>query len=157
MALLDQSEARNDLFRVYEKREERGRYCGRNLVAALQLVCKGVYNTMFNNNKKSVRDESSIEYRDDRENGGDLDYPFESRAKAIAFLPTNYRKRMRRGVYDECCQNSCTVSICKPERCAPYGGQVVTESNASPTTKILSRASAHLELRAHAIPDGQYK
>nr|AXF48190.1 insulin-like peptide 1 [Laodelphax striatellus] len=107
MALFGQSEARNDIFRVYEKRQAQ-RYCGSNLVAALQLVCKGNYNTMFLN-KKSLRDESSLEYRDERENGGDLDYPFESRAKAIAFLPTNYRTRMRRGVTDECCVVPCTV------------------------------------------------
>ncbi|XP_075215749.1 LIRP-like [Lycorma delicatula] len=105
MVYLDFVQAQTDLFQMFDKREN-GKYCGKNLVAALQLICNGVYNSMFK--KSSYSDEINNEdwiMNTDIEN---VQYPFKSRASATALMPGTFHGRTR-GIYDECCRKSCSV------------------------------------------------
>ncbi|XP_075232465.1 LIRP-like [Lycorma delicatula] len=93
MVYLDFVQAQSDLFQMFDKREI-GKYCGKNLVAALQLICNGVYNSMFK--KSSYSDMENVQY------------PFKCCANVTALMPGTFRRRTR-GIYDECCRKSCSV------------------------------------------------
>ncbi|GAB1865445.1 LIRP protein [Camponotus japonicus] len=83
------------------------KYCGKKLSNALQIVCDGVYNSMF---KKSLDQEMEM-----------ADYPFAydsppflSRARARGMLNGPFAgrryRRESRGIHEECCLNACTIS-----------------------------------------------
>ncbi|XP_011863843.1 PREDICTED: LIRP-like [Vollenhovia emeryi] len=87
------------------------RYCGKKLSNALQLICDGVYNSMFKKNE-----EPEMEMAD-----YPLTYefsppytPFLSRTMARAILDgrlgSRRYRRQSRGIHEECCLNACTIS-----------------------------------------------
>ncbi|KAL0116721.1 hypothetical protein PUN28_009970 [Cardiocondyla obscurior] len=84
------------------------RYCGKKLSNALQILCDGVYNSMF---KKSGHEMEMADYP------VAYDYPvspFLSRTRARAMLdspPAGRRyRRQSRGIHEECCINGCTIN-----------------------------------------------
>ncbi|XP_029163216.1 LIRP isoform X2 [Nylanderia fulva] len=91
---------------VLHSRTSPQRYCGKKLSNALQLVCDGVYNSMF---KKSGQVEMEM-----------ADYPYEPppflpRARARGMLDRvfggNKRyRRQTRGIHEECCLNACSMN-----------------------------------------------
>ncbi|XP_012287301.1 LIRP [Orussus abietinus] len=136
VALLGLGRASGQLDAPWEPRYARSgavsKYCGRHLSTALQLVCKGNYNSMF---KKSIResgtetDTEAAEYEDDvGPNEVEPAEPFLSRTVALAmamamaspraggrgrWLGDRDRDRFRRaarGVHDECCLKPCSIS-----------------------------------------------
>ncbi|KAG5317123.1 LIRP protein, partial [Pseudoatta argentina] len=102
------------------------KYCGKKLSNALQIICDGVYNSMF---KKSgqAREEANVDSRD-----SNFDYvrtqememadypiayefpPFLPRARARGMLDGRFAgrryRRQGRGIHEECCINPCTIS-----------------------------------------------
>lgn len=101
------------------------KYCGKKLSNALQIICDGVYNSMF---KKSgqAREEASTGRR-----GTNFDYvraqememadnpfyespPFLPRARARGMLDGSFAdrryRRQSRGIHEECCVNACTMN-----------------------------------------------
>ncbi|KAL6257039.1 hypothetical protein P5V15_011974 [Pogonomyrmex californicus] len=109
------------------------KYCGHKLSNALQIICDGVYNSMF---KKSgqAREEASVDRRDTFDYVRDqemeiADYPFAyefppflSRARARGMLNGRFAgrryRRQSRGIHEECCAKACTItelsSYCGP-------------------------------------------
>ncbi|XP_029669125.1 LIRP isoform X2 [Formica exsecta] len=102
------------------------KYCGKKLSNALQIICDGVYNSMF---KKSgqAREEGSTGHRDinfDYVRTQEMemaDYPlayefppFLPRARARGMLDGPFAgrryRRESRGIHEECCLNACTIS-----------------------------------------------
>ncbi|KYN31983.1 hypothetical protein ALC56_13736 [Trachymyrmex septentrionalis] len=102
------------------------KYCGKKLSNALQIICDGVYNSMF---KKSgqAREEANVDSRD-----SNFDYvrtqememadypiayefpPFLPRARARGMLDGRFAgrryRRQGRGIHEECCINPCTIN-----------------------------------------------
>ncbi|XP_012529677.2 LOW QUALITY PROTEIN: LIRP [Monomorium pharaonis] len=90
------------------------KYCGKKLSNALQIICDGVYNSMF---KKSGQEMEMADYP--------LAYdfpPFLSPARARGMLDGRFAgrryRREPRGIHEECCINGCTIneltSYCGP-------------------------------------------
>nr|XP_012218776.1 PREDICTED: LIRP isoform X2 [Linepithema humile] len=78
------------------------KYCGKKLSNALQIICDGVYNSMF---KKSVQEMQMADYP--------VYSPFMSPTKAQGILDGRFagrRRRESRGIHEECCLNACTIS-----------------------------------------------
>ncbi|XP_050452134.1 LIRP isoform X2 [Cataglyphis hispanica] len=82
------------------------KYCGKKLSNALQIICDGVYNSMF---KKSGQEMEMADYP--------LAYefpPFLPRARARGMLDGPFAgrryRRQSRGIHEECCLNACTIS-----------------------------------------------
>nr|XP_012218775.1 PREDICTED: LIRP isoform X1 [Linepithema humile] len=98
------------------------KYCGKKLSNALQIICDGVYNSMF---KKSVQ---APEEGNTGRIGNNFNYagvqemqmadypvysPFMSPTKAQGILDGRFagrRRRESRGIHEECCLNACTIS-----------------------------------------------
>ncbi|KAJ8948917.1 hypothetical protein NQ318_020504 [Aromia moschata] len=90
------------------------RYCGSNLAQALSTICRGNYNTIHKKQeshtkqlyqKKSYWEE---QYAADLQNDN-LAYPLQKRSIATSLMGNSRRrKRMTRGVYNECCEKSCS-------------------------------------------------
>ncbi|RLU26771.1 hypothetical protein DMN91_000568 [Ooceraea biroi] len=79
------------------------RYCGKKLSNALQIVCDGVYNSMF---KKSGQEMELADYPFPYES-----FPFVPPERANGMLDrTSARFRRSRGIHEECCVNACTIS-----------------------------------------------
>ncbi|XP_024084204.1 LIRP-like [Cimex lectularius] len=82
------------------------KYCGPEIHEALRVICNGYYNHMF---KKSYN------FEDDRMNvfleGEETDdlIPINSKENALSMFSKNYF-RNKKGVYDECCRKSCSIS-----------------------------------------------
>ncbi|XP_011501326.1 PREDICTED: LIRP-like [Ceratosolen solmsi marchali] len=90
--------AQSDIYQYEEKRQGASKYCGKHLSNMLQLVCHGLYNSMF---KKSGQEMEMEDYPFAYEDS----YPFRSRASANAMLGRFGGSRFRRntrGVHDEC-------------------------------------------------------
>ncbi|XP_072743378.1 insulin-like peptide 2 isoform X3 [Anoplolepis gracilipes] len=104
------------------------KYCGKKLSNALQIICEGVYNSMF---KKSAqaREEANTQSRRDinfdyvrtqememADYPGYEFHPFMSRERARGMLDgpfgrrSNRNRRESRGIHEECCINACTIS-----------------------------------------------
>lgn len=89
------------------------KYCGKKLSNALQIICDGVYNSMF---KKSGQEMEMADFP--------LNYDplFLSRARARGMLDGPFAgrryRRQSRGIHEECCINACTMaelsSYCGP-------------------------------------------
>ncbi|XP_072743372.1 insulin-like peptide 2 isoform X2 [Anoplolepis gracilipes] len=83
------------------------KYCGKKLSNALQIICEGVYNSMF---KKSAQEMEMADYP------GYEFHPFMSRERARGMLDgpfgrrSNRNRRESRGIHEECCINACTIS-----------------------------------------------
>ncbi|XP_029163217.1 LIRP isoform X3 [Nylanderia fulva] len=111
---------------VLHSRTSPQRYCGKKLSNALQLVCDGVYNSMFKKSGQVVREEANTGRRS---TGFDYvrtqememaDYPYEPppflpRARARGMLDRvfggNKRyRRQTRGIHEECCLNACSMN-----------------------------------------------
>lgn len=69
-------------------------YCGTRLSEMLAFVCKGKYNTLFQDPNRTRRHIPS-------------GFPFKTKENTFTFLKTLRRKR---GVSDECCAKSCTLN-----------------------------------------------
>ncbi|KAF5294998.1 hypothetical protein FQA39_LY13308 [Lamprigera yunnana] len=94
----------SDEFLQMLKSRKAARYCGPNLSEVLSLVCKGKYNT-----PPPIHD---IQRREANLNGKVVDdFPFASRASLQNFIKKFKRRRNRRGVYNECCENPCSYDI----------------------------------------------
>ncbi|KAG5893916.1 hypothetical protein JTB14_014524 [Gonioctena quinquepunctata] len=93
-----------DLYRTPERRT----YCGTHLAQALSTICKGNYNTLIkkNNYYRRARDTSGSMSDMPSEDPG---YPYQKKSEATNLMGgTKRRKRYSRGVYNECCEKSCT-------------------------------------------------
>ncbi|XP_075234975.1 LIRP-like [Lycorma delicatula] len=102
--------SQDDYYGVSEKREGT-KYCGRNLANALQLVCGGIYNSMFSKKSDPGVDMDWLRDLEILEPTEELGYQlFRPRMHAQALLsPNGSFKRHTRGAYDECCLKSCSV------------------------------------------------
>lgn len=82
------------------------KYCGKKLSNALQIICDGVYNSMF---KKSGHEMEMADYPVAYELA-----PFMTRMRAHAMLDgrlaSRRYRRQSRGIHEECCINPCTIS-----------------------------------------------
>ncbi|XP_001814181.1 LIRP [Tribolium castaneum] len=83
-------------------------YCGRRLSETLSTVCKGNYNTL---NKKSDIHEMGASRRPGYPSLSQhsLDYPYQSKANAASHHMSGFRRRKRRGVFNECCEKPCSL------------------------------------------------
>ncbi|XP_043267750.1 LIRP-like [Venturia canescens] len=100
-AVIQVSQAQSDVYG--QKSDSKYKYCGKHLSNALQLLCNGVYNSMF---KKSGQEMEMDEYP------YVYDYPLRSRASANAMMGRFGGARFRRetrGVHDECCAKPCSI------------------------------------------------
>ncbi|XP_011166756.2 LOW QUALITY PROTEIN: LIRP [Solenopsis invicta] len=94
------------------------KYCGKKLSNALQIICDGVYNSMF---KKSGQEMEMADYPLAYDISPYLP-PFLSRARARGMLDGRFAgrryRRESRGIHEECCINGCTIneltSYCGP-------------------------------------------
>ncbi|XP_015588287.1 LIRP [Cephus cinctus] len=107
IVLPQMANGQSDVYQYGQKRTSiTTKYCGKHLSNALQLLCNGVYNSMF---KKSGQEMEM----DDYPYNYDEAYPLRSRASTNAmmgrFAGVRFR-RQSRGVHDECCVKSCSVS-----------------------------------------------
>ncbi|CAG9823144.1 unnamed protein product [Phaedon cochleariae] len=98
----------DDLQKQISKQQEKQRYCGSYLATALSTVCKGkYYNTMHKKTECKYYSNNEI-----RKSDMPMDYPFQERATATSLMGKGgtYRrnKRYGHGVYNECCEKSCT-------------------------------------------------
>ncbi|XP_058789500.1 LIRP-like isoform X2 [Phymastichus coffea] len=92
-------------YELIVKRQGMSKYCGKHLVNTLQLICHGLYNTMFKRDQEMDLDDYP---------SYDDSYPFRSRARARAMMMGRFGgsryRRQSRGVHDECCVKSCSVA-----------------------------------------------
>nr|BBI47309.1 insulin-like peptide 2 [Gnatocerus cornutus] len=79
-------------------------YCGRHLSQTLSAVCKGKYNTL---NKKYETKPESFGSGSQGQFITDLGFPYQTKASASTLM-TNFRRRRRRGVFNECCEKPCS-------------------------------------------------
>ncbi|XP_034937596.1 LIRP-like isoform X2 [Chelonus insularis] len=100
--------SQSDIFQYGDKRQDLSgpmhRYCGKQLSNALQILCNGVYNSMFKKSDQEMEIDADYPYP--------YDYPLRSRASANAmwgrFGGVRFRRESR-GVHDECCVKSCSL------------------------------------------------
>ncbi|XP_063989420.1 uncharacterized protein LOC135168808 [Diachasmimorpha longicaudata] len=97
----------SDVYQYGNKRQAGSsahKYCGKHLSNALQLICDGLYNPMFKKSGQGIEmDDYPYMY----------DFPFRTRATANTMMGQVSGKRFRRqsrGVHDECCVKSCSIS-----------------------------------------------
>ncbi|XP_049765220.1 LIRP isoform X1 [Schistocerca cancellata] len=121
VCLCTATQAQSDLFLLSPKRsgapQPVARYCGEKLSNALKIVCRGNYNPMF---KKASQDVSDAESEDNYWSGQSADeeveapalppYPVLARPSAGGLLTAAVFRRRTRGVFDECCRKSCSIS-----------------------------------------------
>nr|XP_023013278.1 LIRP-like isoform X1 [Leptinotarsa decemlineata] len=91
-------------------RQEPRTYCGGYLAQALSTICKGNYNTLHKKNNYSRRVSwDTTGYMSDMPSG-DSTYPFQSKSEATNFMGGTHRRRKRypHGVFNECCEKSCS-------------------------------------------------
>ncbi|XP_030760023.1 bombyxin B-1 homolog [Sitophilus oryzae] len=70
--------------------EQKKRYCGKFLADTLATLCKGNYQTIIPGSAST------------------RSYPFQSRSLSTSMLGSLRRKRRKRGVYNECCEHTCS-------------------------------------------------
>lgn len=99
--LLHTVKSSDELLQMLKARKA-ARYCGPNLSEVLSLVCKGKYNTPPPIHV-SDRDKRDLENLDE--------FPFASRENLHSFIKKFKRRRQRRGVYNECCENPCSYDV----------------------------------------------
>ncbi|CAG9864384.1 unnamed protein product [Phyllotreta striolata] len=96
------------------------KYCGSQIGQALSVVCKGNYNTLKRIDRYS-RPNWDTMYGDapmaEPAAPSAEEFPYRSRAEAASVMGGKRRKK-RWGVYNECCEKSCTreelSSYCAP-------------------------------------------
>ncbi|XP_031622184.1 LIRP-like isoform X2 [Contarinia nasturtii] len=96
------------------------KFCGPRLAEALKWICNGEYNQL-QTNKRSGADGTFDDYYNDPSLLEGLPPHYQSYAYLSKIIPDSaaIRPRVRRewyvyrGVYDECCQNACTINELK--------------------------------------------
>ncbi|KAJ9581997.1 hypothetical protein L9F63_003687 [Diploptera punctata] len=105
------SESQSDFYKFMDKRQGR-RYCGKNLVTMLELLCDGNYNgpsiSNVNYQKKSAEDTDWIPNSSDY--ALETVFPFRSRTSANSLSTKYFRRHLRSGrITEECCHmKGCT-------------------------------------------------
>ncbi|KAJ8927103.1 hypothetical protein NQ314_020376 [Rhamnusium bicolor] len=97
------------------------RYCGSHLAQALSVICRGNYYTIHK--KQDIYQKKTYwdpQYAADMP-ADNLAYPFQKRSEATSII-SNYRRRKRQGhgVYNECCEKSCTHDELSSYCAQPY-------------------------------------
>lgn len=105
LVCLNTAEATDDLLKLLKSRKAT-RYCGPNLSEVLSLVCRGRYNTPPPVHDIQRRDVSETTFEEE-----EVDFPYASRAKLFKFIHKLKRRRQKRGVYNECCENPCSYDV----------------------------------------------
>ncbi|CAL1683663.1 unnamed protein product [Lasius platythorax] len=104
------------------------KYCGKKLSNALQIICDGVYNSMFKKSGGQAQEEANngrrginfdyvrqeMEVADYPSYGYSSYLPFLTSAKARGMLDGSLAgrrfRRQSRGIHEECCINACTIN-----------------------------------------------
>ncbi|KAJ8919307.1 hypothetical protein NQ315_003891 [Exocentrus adspersus] len=115
--LLGLTDGQSDIGETFRTKK----YCGSHLSQALSAICKGNYNSLFK--KQEVYQKKSYwdpQYPSGMPQDGQA-FPFQSRSQATSVM-SNYRRRRRQihGVYNECCEKSCSREELSAYCAPPY-------------------------------------
>uniref|UniRef100_A0A6P7H066 LIRP n=1 Tax=Diabrotica virgifera virgifera TaxID=50390 RepID=A0A6P7H066_DIAVI len=86
------------------------KYCGSQIGKALSTICKGNYNTLKRMDRFPRPAQWDGMYGDMPmpDENPELGFPYQSKEEASTLMGGKRRKK-RWGVYNECCEKSCTV------------------------------------------------
>ncbi|CAH1098622.1 unnamed protein product [Psylliodes chrysocephalus] len=84
------------------------KYCGSQIGQALSAVCQGNYNTLKRVDRYPRPTQWDAMYGDaPAPDMSDFGFPYQTRSEATSLMGGKRRKK-RWGVYNECCEKSCT-------------------------------------------------